>query len=174
MRTKTFLILAVGMMLAPLPAVAQRAAPAWTLIARTRELAWFVDTARIAAAGPATTVWLRFDYPQPQPVPSDPSRHFSRVETQTALDCAGQRATDLVFRTFDATGDRLVADDPTVRGHMRSFERHPLGQLFVITCQVLEARRRGQLRQMIQALQRAPVPGRIGAADNRRAGRRTG
>jgi hypothetical protein len=172
MRTKTFLLLVMGMMLAPSPAAAQRAArtPAWALINRTAELAWYVDTARIATAGAATTVWLRYDYPRPQPVPSDPSRQFSRVEIKEGLDCAAERVTDLVFHALNAPGTRIVADDPAVRGRTRTFARHPLGQAFGITCQILEARRRGILRQMIQTLQRAPVPGRIGAADDRRTG----
>jgi len=170
MRSRTFLLVAMAMV--PSLATAQRAArtqaPAWALITRTTELAWYVDTARIATAGPVTTVWLRYDYPRPEPVPSNPAKHFSRVEVQTGLDCTARRATDLVFRALNAPGTRLVAEDPSVRGRTRAFAQHPLGQMFGITCNVLEARRRGQLRQMLRTLQRAPVPGRIGAADDRR------
>ncbi|HET7459605.1 MAG TPA: surface-adhesin E family protein [Longimicrobium sp.] len=157
----------------PSMAGAQRAtrAPAWALITRTSELAWYVDTARIATAGPVTNVWLRYDYPAPQPVPSNPARHFSRVEIRTGLDCAARRATDLDFRALNAPGTRLVAEDPSVRGRTRTFALHPLGQMFGTTCDILEARRRGQLREMLQTLQRAPVPGRIGAAP---AGRPSG
>ncbi len=173
MRIPRFLLLTLALAVTPRLAAAQArtqtaARPAWAMITRTTELTWYVDTARIATAGRAATVWLRYDYPRPEILAYDRTRQFSRIEMHERLDCAAGQAVDLKMRLFDATGTRLVAE-PSVGIGARTFARHPLGRLLAITCNVLEARRRGGLRQMIETLQRAPVPGRIGRADRDRS-----
>jgi hypothetical protein len=90
----------------------------------------------------------------------DRSKRFSRIEMRERLDCAAGTVVDLHMRLLDAAGTRLVAE-PSVGIGTRTLAQHPLGGLMRVTCNVLEARRRGRLGEMIQTLQRAPVPGRI-------------
>jgi hypothetical protein len=164
MRCKTFLL---AMLMVPGVAAAQgrpRAdTPAWAMIRGSRPFTWYVDTARIAPSAHTTDVWVRYDHSPPERLPTNPPKWYSRVEMQERLDCDRGRVVDLHMRLLDARGSRVVADPP-LGNATRTFGQHPMGTMMQITCNVLEARRRGVMRQMIQGLHREPVPGRFGPA----------
>lgn len=134
----------------------EAAQPAWVELQRDRNMAFFMDTARVTqGARGIWTVWLRFDHAEPQPVPSDPSKTFHVVEVREVLDCPNQRATDLAMRVLDKSATRVVGE-PDFHSLERSFSEHPLGAVFPLSCALAEAKRQGRLSAAIRSLPKVP------------------
>jgi len=116
--------------------------PRWILIARTRDIAMSIDSARIDSARTDGTVGirLRFEYSAPQPVPDDPQHVYTEMQVQLALDCHAELVRNLVFDLIASTGRRVGGMSFDTTAAPSTFATHPFGHgTFIGICGWLRA-----------------------------------
>jgi hypothetical protein len=114
----------------------------WSDFLRTDELAVRIDTARVErrSGDGALLVWVRFEYAEPIEVPGHPDRTFSNLEIQEALDCQGQRVTDVEAQIRDER-NRVLATTRSPAVNWKTFADHPFdADLFILACRYLSPR----------------------------------
>jgi hypothetical protein len=119
----------------------------WKLISRTRDIAMWVDSARIDSTrtDKMIGVWLRFDYTKPIPVPGNAKEVFSQTQVQIAIDCRAERVRNLVMQLFAPDGRAVAPESHDFPATPVGFAVHPFGRgTFVGVCAWLRAPDRWQ------------------------------
>ena len=108
--------------------------PGWYEIARTPEIAAYLDTGRIERAGDGVSrVWFRFRYVTPITLGHDTSTHYAAMETRQELDCAHRRTRGLELRMETSTG--ITTGAPTPDTAWSSIDTHVLNSgVFLVAC----------------------------------------
>jgi hypothetical protein len=120
----------------PLSACAAQDAPVrdgkWVLLATSVEARTYLDSTRVQMADGKHTVWLWFDYTEPETDPSDPEKQFWGIQTRHRLDCAAQQTDDLELVLLDREGTPV---DTLEGSRWKTFADHPFGKTtFPIVC----------------------------------------
>src|SRR5687768_4604286 len=119
------------LLLACLPALAcaTRDAPVrdgkWVLLATGVEARTYLDSTRVETADGEHTVWLWFDYDEPETDLSDPQKLIWGAQTRHRLDCAARRTDDLAMLLLDREGAQM---DSLEGSRWKTFAGHPLGK----------------------------------------------
>jgi hypothetical protein len=101
----------------------------------------WLDASRVELSGTEHTVWLRFNYREPDPVPGEPGKQFWGIRSQHRLGCAARTVTDLQMFLLDREGKQLE-DEPLEGGRWKTFADHPFGtDVFPMACQWLQRNR---------------------------------
>jgi Surface-adhesin protein E len=135
MRIITILCLAVSAALA-------KPDSRWKLISRTRDIAVWIDSARVDSnrADKMIGVWLRFDYAKPDPVPGSDKLVYSQSQVELAIDCHRELVRDLSLEIFAPDGKPVGTASHDFPATPIGFAEHPFGHgTFVGVCAWLRA-----------------------------------
>lgn len=110
----------------------------WYEIARTPEIAAYLDTARIDRVRPGRArVWFRFHYTQPYVPSTDTATKFEAIETRQELDCNTRRTRGLEMR-MQVVGGQVSVGVPAPDTSWSSIDTHPLNSgVFLVACRVI-------------------------------------
>jgi hypothetical protein len=103
-------------------------APPWVEFVRRTDIRGALDSSRIVVTDPTEVrVPIRFDYVSAQPLPSDSTQRFSRMESVMLLRCPLRQMRDDGMRLFDRAGQQVAHWEPAVESFVE-FSEHPIGE----------------------------------------------
>jgi hypothetical protein len=98
----------------------------WVLLSTGAGARTYLDSTRVEVADGKHTVWLWFDYDEPDHDPSDPAKPFWGIQTHHRLDCAARRIDDRGMILLDREGAQM--DTITEGSQEKPFADHPFGK----------------------------------------------